>query len=135
MNNQLHSYHFDLKKDHGWLWLITLPFGIICWLIPFVLAIGLTKTGLEQGTAAVIAFLFLGIPAFLIGWIFIYSFMEMLITRISFSDNTIEHRKPLLLFPLIWRTKKITKSEIKNIDFFCSQWNARCDPAFPEAGK
>ncbi len=118
MNNHFRNYHFDLIKDHGWIWLVILPFGMICWAIPFVILWGLTGTGMEKGTAAVIAFLFLGIPAYLVGLIFVYSFMEALITRVSFSDGTIEHRTPFLIFPLFWRTKKIAKSEIKSIDLF-----------------
>lgn len=118
MNNHFRVYHFDLIKDHGWIWLVTLPFGLVCWVIPFVLLWGLTGTGMEKSTAAVIAFLFLGVPAYLIGWIFVYSFMEVLITRVSFSDGTIDHRKPLLIFPLVWNTKKIAVTEIENVDLF-----------------
>jgi len=117
VENTTHSYHFGLKKDHGWMWIIALPFGLICWAIPFVLNWGLIGTGLEQDTTAVIAFLFLGVPAYLVGWIFVYSFMEIIITRVSFSDSAIYHRTPFLIFPIFWRTKKIIISEIDNIDF------------------
>jgi len=118
MNNHFRSYHFDLIKDHGWIWLVTLPFGLVCWVIPFVLLWGLTGTGMEKSTADVIVFLLLGVPALLIGWIFVYSFMEVLITRVSFSDGTIDHRKPLLIFPLVWNTKKIRVSEVESVNLF-----------------
>jgi len=118
MGNHSRRYHFDLIKDHGWIWLIALPFGLICWVIPFALVFGFTGDGMEKGTAAVIAFFFLGIPAYLVGWMFVYSFMEALITRVTFSDGTIYHRAPLIIFPLFWKTKKIALSEIKNINFF-----------------
>ena len=118
MEDHSHRYHFDLRKDYGWIWLAALPFGLVCWVIPFVLAFGLTGTGMEKGTAAVIAFLFLGVPAYLVGWIFIYSFMETIVTCVTFSDDTIYHRTPLMIFPLFWKTKKIALSEIENINFF-----------------
>ncbi len=117
MGESLRSYHFSLKKDHGWLWVVTIPVGLCCWVIPFVICWGLIGTGLSQGTATIIAFLFLGIPAYMIGWIFVYSFMEVIITRVSFSDSTIYHRAPLLLIPILWRTKKIKIADIENINF------------------
>lgn len=118
MKDRLHSYHFSIIKDHGWLWIVTLPFGLISWALPFVLVPGLIDTGLEQATALVIGCLFLGIPALLIGWIFVYSFMEMLITRVTFSESIIYHRTPLLIIPVFWRTRKIAVSNIEDINFF-----------------
>ncbi len=117
MKTELPSYHFDLKKDRFLLWIIALPIGLISWVLPFVLLWGLIGTGLEEGASTVIAFLFLGLPAYLVGWIFIYSLMEGLITRVSFSDSEIFHRTPSLIFPLFWKTKKIRISDIENIDF------------------
>jgi|LDZU01.1.fsa_nt_gi hypothetical protein len=118
MKNNSRSYHFDLKKDRFWIWIVTLPFGLISWAIPFVLLWGLMGTGLEQSTSIVIAFIFLGIPAYLVGWIFVYSLMEGLITRVSFTDSEIIHRTPSLIFPLFWKTKKIQVSDIENINFY-----------------
>jgi len=117
MGNTFHSYHFDLKKDRFLLWIFLLPIGLISWVLPFVLFWGLMDTGLEQDTSIVIAFLFLGLPAYLIGWIFVYSVMEGLITRVSFSDSKIFHRTPSLIFPLLWKTKIISISDIENINF------------------
>lgn len=117
MKTELPSYHFELKKDHFWMWIVALPIGLISWALPFVLLWGLIGTGLEEGMSLVIAFLFLGIPAYLVGWIFVYSLMEGLITRVSFSDTEIFHRTPSLIFPLFWKTKKINISDIENINF------------------
>jgi len=118
MKTELSSYHFDLKKDRFWPWIVALPFGLLCWALPFVSWWGLIRTGLEEGTSIFIAFLFLGLPAYLVGWIFVYTFMEGLITRVSFSDTEIFHRTPSLIFPLFWKTKKIKIADIQNINFF-----------------
>ena len=118
MKTELPSYHFDLKKDRFWPWIVTLPFGLLCWALPFIAWWGLERTGLEEGTSLFVAFLFLGIPAYLVGWIFVYTFMEGLITRVSFSDTEIFHRTPSLIFPFIWKTKKIDIADIQNVNFF-----------------
>ncbi|MGV8025647.1 MAG: hypothetical protein AB2L18_03715 [Anaerolineaceae bacterium] len=118
MKTELPGYRFDLKKDRFWLWIAALPLGLICWALPFISWWGLIRTGLEEGTSIFIAFLFLGLPAYLVGWIFVYSFMEGLITHVSFSDTEIYYRTPSLIFPLFWKTKKIKIADIQNINFF-----------------
>jgi hypothetical protein len=109
------SYHFNFVKDRFWIWAVLLPFGLICWFLPFVVLYGLMNTGLGKNTSAVIAFLFLGIPCYLVGWIFVYSLMEGIITRVTFTDTEIRYRTPNKMFPIFWGTKKVLKENINNI--------------------
>jgi len=115
MVNDKHTYHFDFFRDRVWMFALILPIGFLCWLLPFVLLWGLMRSGLEMGTSIIIAFLLLGVPAYLVGWVIIYSYMEGVITRVSFTDNEIRHRTPWMPFPLFWLTKKISIEKIEDI--------------------
>ena len=115
MVEEKHTYHFDFFKDRIWMFALILPIGFICWLLPFVLLWGLVRSGLEMGTSIIIAFLMLGIPAYLVGWVIIYSYMEGVITRVTFTETEIHHRTPWMLFPLFWTTKKISIKKIEDI--------------------
>jgi len=115
MPENSHSYHFDFIKDRFWMWALVLPLGFVSWVVPIVVLFGLISTGMEESTSAVIALLFLGVPSYLIGWIFVYSFMEGIITRVTFTDTEIRHRTPAMILPLFWVTKKILVEKIENI--------------------
>jgi hypothetical protein len=56
----------------GYGWLHTVWIG--CWVIPFVLLVGLEPYRHGKKYGGGIVFLLLGVPALLIGWIFVYSF-------------------------------------------------------------
>ncbi len=114
MADDKQTYHFDFFRDRVWMWALVLPLGFLCWLLSFVVLWGLIGTGLDVGTSIIIS-LMLGIPAYFIGWIFIYSYMEGVITRVTFTETEIRHRTPWLIFPLFWVTKKISIERIEEI--------------------
>jgi len=116
MNEEIRKYHFDFIKDRFWIWAIILPVGLICWILPFIIFRGLQSTGLERSTSMVIAYLFLGLPSYLIGWIFIYSFMEGLVTRVTFSTTQVTHRTPWKIFPLFWVINRVEIDVIESIN-------------------
>ena len=115
MVDDKYTYHFDFFKDKVWMFALILPIGFLCWLLPFVLLWGLARSGLEMGTSIIIAFLLLGVPAYLVGWVIIYSYMEGVITRVTFTETEIRHRTPWMPFPLFWLTKKISIEKIEDI--------------------
>ncbi len=115
MADDKHTYHFEFFKDRVWMWALILPLGFLCWLLPFILLWGLIGTGLKTGASIVIALFMLGVPAYLIGWVIIYSYMEGVITRVTFTDDEVRHRTPWLIFPLIWVTRKIPIKTIEDI--------------------
>jgi len=116
MDKDIRKYHFNFIKDRFWIWAIVLPIGLICWFLPFFIFQGLQSTGLERNTSIAIAYLFLGLPSYLIGWIFVYSLMEGLITRVTFSSTQITLRTPWKIFPLFWAINRVGIDKIESIN-------------------
>ena len=114
------SYKFDFVKDRFWMWALVLPFGLIAWAIPFVLLIGLSNANNAPGWFPIFGFLFLGIPAYLIGWIFVYSLMEGIYTKVTITPNWVSIRLPWLIFPLFPTVKKIEPDRIRRINLFAA---------------
>ncbi len=52
------------------------------------------------------------------GWIFVYSVMEWIYTRVVFSDMQISLRLPWVIFPLIPVIKKLDLYKIHRVDDF-----------------
>jgi hypothetical protein len=115
MADDKHAYRFNFFKDRIWMWALVLPLGFLVWLLPFILLWGLVGDGMEMGLSIVIALFMIGIPAYLVGWIFIYSYMEGVITRVTIAETEIRHRTPWLIFPLFWVTRKIPIEKIEEI--------------------
>ncbi|MCX6037908.1 MAG: hypothetical protein NTW99_08450 [Chloroflexi bacterium] len=113
-------YKFNFWKDRFWMWALSLPFGLICWAIPFVLFIGLSKADNAPGWFPLFGFLFLGIPSYLVGWIFVYSLMEGLYTKVTFADDWVSIRLPWLIFPIIPIVKRIDLERIRRINLFAA---------------
>jgi len=57
----------------------------------------------------------LGLPAYLVGYIFIYFFMEGLFTRVTFTLQNVHHPTPGKIFPLLLTTTKLEYVKIENI--------------------
>ncbi|NMC78240.1 MAG: hypothetical protein GYA59_02660 [Chloroflexi bacterium] len=115
---KLRSYKFNFWKDKFWMWALALPFGLICWAIPFVLFVGLLNTDNSPGWFPFFAFVFLGVPGYLVGWIFVYSLMEGIYTRVTFAENRVSLRLPWIVFPLIPVVKKIDLERIRRVNLF-----------------
>jgi hypothetical protein len=112
------TYKFNFIKDRFWMWAVTLPFGLICWAIPFVMFFGLLNTRNSPGWFPFFGFIMLGIPGYLIGWIFVYSLMEGIYTKVTFAENWISIKLPWLIFPLLSIEKRIEIGEIHRVNLF-----------------
>jgi len=121
---KLRNYKFNFWKDGFWAWILALPFGIICWAIPFVLFFGLMNTDNSPGWFPSFGFIYLGIPAYLVGWIFVYSLMEGIYTRVTVAENWVSVRLPWLIFPIIPVVKRINLEQIHRINMF-AQYGSR----------
>ena len=115
---KLRNYKFNFWKDGFWAWILALPFGLISWAVPFVLFFGLLNTDNSPGWFPFFGFIYTGIPAYLVGWIFVYSLMEGITTRVTIADNWVSIRLPWLVFPVIPITKKIDLELIHRINLF-----------------
>lgn len=111
-------YRFNFWKDRFWIWALVLPFGLICWVLPFIIFFGLLNTRNSPDWFPLFGFLFLGLPGYLVGWIFVYSFMEGIYTRVTIAENWISIRLPWLLFPVFPVVKRIEINEIRRADLF-----------------
>ncbi|MHC1783783.1 MAG: hypothetical protein AB9891_13685 [Anaerolineaceae bacterium] len=112
------NYRFHFMKDHFWMWAVLVPFGIICWVLPFVILWGLGRTSNSPAWFPYFGFIFLGIPCYLIGWIFIYSLMEGIYTRVTFCQDQITIRLPWLVFPLVPVKKSLDLYQVQKVDMF-----------------
>jgi hypothetical protein len=119
-NPSYKTYKFNFWKDRFWMWALSFPFGLICWAIPFVLFFGLSKADNAPGWFPLFGFLFLGIPSYLVGWIFVYSLMEGLYTKVTFADDWVSIRLPWLIFPIIPIVKRIDLERIRRINLFAA---------------
>jgi len=121
------TYKFDFWKDRFWMWALALPFGLISWAIPFVLLIGLSNVNNSNapGWFPIFGFVFLGIPAYLIGWIFVYSLMEGIYTKVTITDSWVSVRLPWLIFPIIPVVKRINLERIQRINLFAPYGSRR----------
>jgi len=117
-NHSYESYKFNFWKDRFWVWALCLPFGLICWAIPFVLFFGLSKADNAPGWFPLFGFVFLGLPSYLVGWIFVYSLMEGLYTKVTMTDSWVSIRLPWLIFPIIPVVKRIDLERIRRINLF-----------------
>ena len=115
-SNSLRTFKFDFWKDHFWFWALGLPFGLICWVVPFVVLIGLSQADNTPGWFPFFGFVFLGIPCYLVGWIFVYSLMEGLFTKVTLAESWISIRLPWLIFPLIPVVKRIDLVRVRRIN-------------------
>jgi hypothetical protein len=112
------SYKFNFWKDGFGLWAFVLPFGLIGWAIPFVLFIGLMNASNSPDWFPYFVSIVLGIPAYLVGWIFVYSLMEGIYTKVTFTEEWVSVRLPWLIFPVIPVVKKINLDQILKIDAY-----------------
>ena len=115
---KLRTFKFNFWKDGFWAWIIALPFGLICWAVPFVLFFGLIPMNNTPAWFPFFGFIFTGIPAYWVGWIFVYSLMEGITTKVTIADNWVSIRLPWLVFPIFSITKKIDLENIHRINLF-----------------
>jgi hypothetical protein len=114
------SYKFNFIKDRFWIWAVVFPFGLIGWAIPFMLFFGLINTENSPGWFPAFGFLLLGISGYLIGWIFVYSLMEGIFTKVTIAQDWITIKLPWLIFPLIPIEKKINLANVHRVNPFAS---------------
>jgi hypothetical protein len=114
----LRVYKFNFWKDGFWVWIVVLPFGLISWAIPFVLLLGLMNTVNAPDWFSYFGFILLGVPGYLVGWIFVYSLMEGIYTKVTIADEWVAVRLPWLIFPIIPIEKKINLDQIHRINLF-----------------
>jgi hypothetical protein len=114
----LRAYKFNFWKDGFWTSIVALPFGLITWAVPFVLLLGLMNMDNTPGWFPYFGFFMVGIPGYLVGWIFVYSLMEGIYTKVTISDEWVAVRLPWLIFPLIPVVKRINLDQIHRINLF-----------------
>ena len=117
-NHSYKSYKFDFWKDRFWMWALCLPFGLISLAIPFVLFFGLSKADNAPGWFPIFGFVFLGIFCYPLGWIFVYSLMEGIYTKVTIAETWVSIRLPWLIFPLIPVVRRIDLARIHRINLF-----------------
>jgi hypothetical protein len=115
---KLRTFKFNFWKDGFWAWIIALPFGLICWAVPFVLFFGLLNMDNSPGWFPYFGFIFTGIPAYWVGLIFVYSLMEGITTKVTIADNWVSIRLPWLVFPIFSITRRIDLENIHRINLF-----------------
>ncbi|MCX6055543.1 MAG: hypothetical protein NTZ74_11635 [Chloroflexi bacterium] len=93
-NPPIQAYRFHFIKDHFLAWVILLPFGLICRAIPLVLFFGLKVPKNTPDWFPLFAFMLLGLPAYLVGWVFVYSLMEGIYTKVTIAENSISIMLP-----------------------------------------
>jgi hypothetical protein len=117
-NHSYKSYKFDFWKDRFWMWALCLPFGLISWAIPFVLFFGLSKADNAPGWFPIFGFVFLGILCYPLGWIFVYSLMEGIYTKVTIAENWVSIQLPWVIFPIIPVVRRIDLERIRRINLF-----------------
>lgn len=117
---KLRNYKFNFWNDGFWVWVLSLPFGLISWAIPFVLLFGLMNTNNAPGWFPFFGSIYLGIPGYLVGWIFVYSLMEGIYTKVTIADTWVSVRLPWLVFPVIPVEKRINLEQIHRINLFAA---------------
>jgi hypothetical protein len=121
---KLKTFKFNFWKDGFWAWIVALPFGLICWAVPFVVFFGLIPMNNTPAWFPFFGFVFTGIPAYWVGWIFVYSLMEGITTKVTIADDWVSIRLPWLVFPVFSITKKIDLENIHRINLF-TQYGSR----------
>ena len=121
-NHSYKTYKFNFWKDHFWVWALFLPFGLISWALPFVVLIGLSNTNNNNapGWFPIFGFVFLGILAYPLGWIFVYSLMEGIYTKVTIAQNWVSIQLPWVIFPIIPVVKRIDLERIQRINLFAA---------------
>ncbi|MGD0174187.1 MAG: hypothetical protein ABSC61_07120 [Anaerolineales bacterium] len=109
------SFHFHFWKEHVWVWVLLLPLGIVCWSFPFLILLSAAFADFPTAARIMLGCGFLGIPGYLVGYIFIYNFMDFVFTRVVLSQENISFRTPWAIFPVVLRTKKIPAAGIRQI--------------------
>ncbi len=115
-SNPLKTYKFDFWKDRFWIWALVLPIGLICWVVPFIVLVGLLQAENAPGWFPFFGFVFLGVPCYLLGWIFVYSLMEGFYTKVTLAESWVSIRLPWLIFPLIPVKRRIDLACIRRIN-------------------
>jgi hypothetical protein len=117
-DNHSRSYKFNFWKDRFWIWVLVLPIGLICWILPFVVLFGLMGLKDQPDYFPYIGFAIVFLPAYLVGWIFVYSVMEGIYTRVNFTDDVVSIRLPSLIFPLFPIYRHIDLNQVHRANFF-----------------
>ena len=112
------SYKFDFIKDRFWIWFLVLPFGLICFAVPLVVYFGLKHLNGQPDWFPFFGLVILGIPCYLVGWIFLYSVMEYVYTKVTISENQVDLRLPSLMLPILPVHKQINLDQVHRIDTF-----------------
>ena len=110
------SFRFHFWKDKFWVWAILSPLGFICWIIPFFSLAGMFDFSSSPGWFPYFSFVLLGIPCYLVGWIFIYQIMEWIYTKVTIGIEQVTVRLPWVIFPLVPVIKRLDRSRIEHVD-------------------
>lgn len=113
-------FRYPFWKDKVWVWTPLLPIGILCWGMPIAMLFALASPNVPNGVRIFMALILIGVPAYLVGYIFIYSFIEGVFTKVAINDQQISYRTPWVVFPVVLVTKKIALSDIEQIRFMVS---------------
>jgi hypothetical protein len=114
------NYKFNFRKEGFLAWALILPVGLICWAVPFLGIFGFIDNDNTPSWFPIFTFIILGIPAYLVGWIFVYSLMEGIYTKVSFTESWISIRLPWVIFPIIPVIKRIDLERIHRVNLFAA---------------
>jgi hypothetical protein len=115
INGEPSSFHYPIWQWRILVWVFLLPLGILMWLLPFSIFLSAIFADFPTAAKILLACGFLGIPGYLVGYIFFYNVMEGVFTRVIFSRNQIAFRTPSVIFPLWMVTKRIPVESIRKI--------------------
>jgi hypothetical protein len=114
------SFHFSFWKERVWVWALMLPLGILFWGMPAAMLFALAAPNVPEGLGIFMALVLIGIPAYLVGYIFIYNFIEGVFTRVTITDQKVSFRTPWVIFPVLLVTKNIPILKIEQVRFNAS---------------
>jgi hypothetical protein len=109
------SFHFNFWKEHVWVWTLLLPLGVVCWGMPIAMLFALAAPNVPEGARIFMALVLIGVPAYLVGYIFVYNFVEGIFTRVTLTDEKVSFRTPWVIFPVFLVTKHVPLVEIEQV--------------------
>ncbi len=109
------SFRFDFWMERVWVWTLLLPLGVVCWGMPIAMLFALAAPNMPDGARIFMALVLIGIPAYLVGYIFVYNFVEGVFTRVTLTDEKISFRTPWVIFPAFLVTKRVPIVEIEQV--------------------
>lgn len=113
------TFRFNFWQDRFWVWFLLFPIGIACWIFPIYFYFKF-QIDISPIPYFFMILIFVGIPCYLAGWIFIYKIMVWFYTRVVIDEDWIVMRHPVRLFPIIPKICKLYIPKIEHVDYSSS---------------